>query len=147
MLPKILGNLGFNIESFSYKGLQRSKIRWYITNSVVLMFPTLVGSKLYCVSEALRRLNWNTNCCPMKSGVGPRMLIFRKFPSDADIVRLIRWEPVSYVKGFHENKADNIWWFLLIWISSSARVLTLFDEQINSISASQLVASLSLKKP
>ena len=84
---------------------------------------------------------------PVRLGWSPRKLIFKNFPSDANIVMLIFWEPVPYIKGFHEDKVYNIRWLLLIWISGSARVPTLFDEQVNSTSASQLVASLSLRKP
>lgn len=36
------------------------------------------------------------------------MHISSKFSGDADIVKTILWEPLPYMKGFHEDKLDHV---------------------------------------
>lgn len=62
------------------------------------------------------------------------MDISSKFSGAADTVRTIPEEPLSHVKGFHEDKLDKIGevaaTFLYLWFSKSG--ITLLDEQVSS---------------
>lgn len=64
-------------------------------------------------------------------------------------MRTIPEEPLSHVKGFHEDKLDKIGevaaTFLYLWFSKSG--ITLLDEQVSSTYTSQLVLFLSLAEP